>query len=107
MKYKQIKNEISSDSYLLSGNDFTTKNLFSNNAIFLKFWYIPSAYLYYQSALPGKKEGVSGSVVLATNVAITKYSKKKDAAVEVLKYITSKEIQKNILYKIIKCTPLI
>jgi len=99
MKYKQIKDEISSDSSFLSNDEFTTGNLFSpfSNAIFLKFWYLPVSPFFYQSALPGKKEGVSGSVVLATNVAICKYSKNKKAATEVLKFFTSRETQKNII----------
>jgi len=48
------------------------------------------------SALPGMKEGISGSILSGTNIGIIKNisEDRKEAALEVLKYFTSKEYQK-------------
>lgn len=55
--------------------------------------------IYEVTSLPGKDENVSGSLAGGYNLAVNRYSNiiKKKAAVEVLKFITSKEIQKKYI----------
>jgi len=71
------------------------------NSIFLKYFLISEPLLsmlqYNLSVLPGIKEGISGSTVDGNNIGIIKNiaEDKKDAAIEVLKFFTSKEYQKN------------
>lgn len=69
----------------------------NGNAIYLKYWYYPHGDAYKKSVLVGKNEGVSGSTIGGYNIGINKYIdyKHKLAAIEVLKYFTSKEFQKN------------
>lgn len=65
--------------------------------LFFKFWNSRAFHDYYNyTILPGIKEGISGSVIGGHNVGINIYSniKKRKEVVEVLKYITSKEMHK-------------
>jgi len=54
---------------------------------------------YKASALPGKIEGVSGSYVVSTNVAINKYidEDRKIAAIEFMKFLSLKDSQKKYI----------
>jgi len=85
----------------LSDDDLTINYLKSGNAIFLKFWYLQHNPVYKISALPGWKEGVSGTVIGGYNVGINKYSNecKKSAAVEFVKFVTSRDVQKEHIIK--------
>ncbi|ORY08501.1 hypothetical protein LY90DRAFT_519018 [Neocallimastix californiae] len=78
-------------------NSFSINSLLNGNAIYLKYWYYPHGDAYKKSVLVGKNEGVSGSTIGGYNIGINKYIdyKHKLAAIEVLKYFTSKEFQKN------------
>ena len=55
--------------------------------------------MFKATALPGQKEGVSGTIVSANNFAISKYisEEKKKAAVEFLKFVSLKETQKKYI----------
>ena len=58
--------------------------------------------LYSKSVLPGFKDGISASVITGFNMGINKYIKDKDelnATIEAVKYMTSKESQKDGLEK--------
>jgi len=65
------------------------------NAIFVKFYSIEFPG-YKMTALPGLKKGISGSAIVGYNIGISNAisEEKKKASVEVIKYLTSKEIQK-------------
>ncbi|OUM60610.1 hypothetical protein PIROE2DRAFT_13589, partial [Piromyces sp. E2] len=78
-----------SDTYVIG-------NLYNDKAIFLKYWDINALPIYKKSILPGKNEGISASCVGGYNIALCKYSnkEKQDAALKVIEYITSKEVQK-------------
>ncbi|ORX81963.1 periplasmic binding protein-like II [Anaeromyces robustus] len=107
---KKIKNDVSSEYEMKANADLFYINVFTGNALFLKSWYFPFLVnnFYQVSVLPGNKEGVSGSIIGGYNVAINKYSNKKNikAAVKALEYITSEKFQKNftLYYNI---TPII
>lgn len=71
--------------------------LFSGEAIFLNYWLLNPNHPFYDiSILPGEKEGISTSCIGGYNIGINKYSskEKQKAALEILKFITSKDIQK-------------
>ena len=88
------------DIIFSSNENFTFKRLLSGKAVFIKYWSL-SGYLltlmpYNQSIIPGLKEDISASMVLGKNIGIFKNisEEKKEAALEVIKYFTSKEYQK-------------
>jgi len=71
------------------------------NLYLQKIW-INNKYTKYKlSSLPGLKKGVSGSTVGGYNIGISKYSKecKRNATLQVLSYITSKESHKKYVLK--------
>lgn len=79
--------------------EYAFGKIMSGKFIFLKFWYFPNMDLYYGvSALPGVKEGISGSSLGGFNIGINKYipEAKKEASIQALVYMTSKNVQKNI-----------
>jgi len=99
---KKIKTEVSSDAVFKEGLTYTKMQMFNNNYLFAKFWYMPYIENYLNvaySLLPGKKEGVSGSVIGGYNIGINKYidEQKKEAAIEAVKFITSYELQKELV----------
>jgi len=71
------------------------------DALFVNYNYNPHNPIYKASAIPGKKEGVSGSIIIGHNLGINKYidEDKKKAAAEFLKFVASKEIQKKFIIK--------
>ena len=78
----------------------TTESLFNTgNALFLRYFYYSHIPVYKGSAFPGKKEGVSGGIVIPFNIAISKYSteEKQKAAIEFLKFVISEEAQKKYI----------
>jgi len=99
---QKLKNEIASDSIFRSNENFTFAKLMNDKAIFIKYWLVGEPLLsrlpYYLSILPGLKEGISGSMVLGYNMGIVKNLNevKRNAALEVVKYFTSKKYQKNM-----------
>ncbi|ORX79452.1 hypothetical protein BCR32DRAFT_269483 [Anaeromyces robustus] len=99
---KKLKEEIGSDK-IFSLDEMTAVGLLmGGNILFLKFWY--STYynpIFNVTAIPGWKEGVSGSIVGSYNIAINRYINDTniEAAVEVVKFLTSKETQRDYVIK--------
>ncbi|ORX75703.1 periplasmic binding protein-like II [Anaeromyces robustus] len=94
---KKLKDELSSDMEFLSGDDYFFQKIFTDNALFLKFWYIPGINPAYNiTILPGNVEGVSGTVIGGNNMAISTFSteEKQLASFKVMEYLTSYDIQK-------------
>ena len=54
------------------------ERLLNGNAIFLRFFYLVLNPIYKISIIPGKKEGISSSLIGGNNVSISKYSPKKN-----------------------------
>ncbi|ORX84991.1 periplasmic binding protein-like II [Anaeromyces robustus] len=98
---KKIKDEISTDMMFSSSVDNSFGLFYSGKAIFLKLYYMEHLPIYAASAIPGWKEGVSGSIAGGTNVGVSLYisDKRKEAAITALKYITSKEVQTEYIAK--------
>jgi len=98
-KLKEVKKELSSDEIFKSNDQFTTMAMYSENILFAKYWNLGNISGYKKTVMPGKRNGVNGSCLSAFNVGISRYisDKQKKAAAEVLKYITSEEVQKNII----------
>jgi len=63
---------------------------------------------YNISPLPGFKEGISASINLGYNLGISKYvpRDKLNSTIEAFKYITSKEIQRDLFLKRLIITPV-
>jgi len=80
--------EVFSGSYINSGK-----------FLFAKFWYMPLLIHYNFTNLPGREEGLSGSVIGGYNLGINKYTndKHRDAAITAFRFITSKEMQKKLV----------
>ncbi|OUM66375.1 hypothetical protein PIROE2DRAFT_20175 [Piromyces sp. E2] len=77
-------------------------NVITGQALFNKFIYLRKEVVnpdYKITIMPGYKKGISGSTVGGYNIGINKYldSNKKDAAVKVVTFMTSKEAQRDIV----------
>eukprot|EP00833_Pecoramyces_ruminatium_P006934 jgi/Orpsp1_1/1180966/evm.model.c7180000075273.1 len=103
---KRIKEEISSDEIFRSDPQYSEQLIFSGNIIFAKFFVFDSAFQnenfpYKISKLPGIKEGISSSIIGGYNIGIDGNinKNKEESAIEVLKFITSKEFQKKLALK--------
>jgi len=73
--------------------------LFGDQSLFIKYWNTDAIPIYAKSNLPGKEEGISGSCIGGFNIAASIYSseEKQIAAVEFIKYVTSKAVQKEFV----------
>jgi len=74
----------------------------SNKGVFMRFWDQPGlTEMYHITPLPGKKEGINSGLTSSMNVGIGKYisEEKKEAAIKVIEYLTSEEVQKEIIVK--------
>jgi len=74
------------------------------NILFSVFWdsIFPNDFnVYKRTVLPGRIDGISGSCIGGYNIGISRYvnDNYKKASVEVLKYIFSKDFQKEIIVK--------
>ncbi|KAL6624961.1 hypothetical protein U3516DRAFT_823917 [Neocallimastix sp. 'constans'] len=104
---KEIKNRISSDTIFLLDDGYTIFKLLDGKALFLKFFIFNGDFLdkimslYQISPLPGSVEGITGSTVVGYNVGISKKIKpeKVKAAIEAVKYMSSKVFQKKMTMK--------
>ncbi|OUM68814.1 hypothetical protein PIROE2DRAFT_3333, partial [Piromyces sp. E2] len=100
-KIMEIKNELSDDSIFTSYEDYSYDLAYSGKMLFVKLWDCGDFDDYIMSPMPGKKEGVNGSCIEAFSIGINKHisDEQKLAAVKVLEYLTSKEIQKEFIIK--------
>eukprot|EP00833_Pecoramyces_ruminatium_P007996 jgi/Orpsp1_1/1182028/evm.model.c7180000079572.2 len=103
---KKLKEEISSDMIFKSDYYYSVEKLFSGNAVFIKFYSFIIALLgdnspYVLTKIPGKKEGLSGSILSGYNIGIdSSINKEKiDGAMKVIEFMTSKEFQKDLTSK--------
>eukprot|EP00833_Pecoramyces_ruminatium_P005518 jgi/Orpsp1_1/1179550/evm.model.c7180000069828.1 len=104
---KKIKNELASDEIFKYREDELLMSVFIKKFLFIKFWYFPiDDTIYKKKILVGNKEGVSASAIGGNNIGICNSLPKErtEAAVEVLKYLTSKEFQKELIRKNISVT---
>jgi len=101
-KIKEVKDALSSDEIFKMNEVNTVINLFSGNALFLRFFDLPIANpVYNKTILVGNKEGVSASSLGGSNIGINRAisnTKIKDAA-KVLEFFTSFETQKYLVTK--------
>ena len=69
------------------------------NHLFIRYYYFVHVPIFRVTALPGRKEGVSGTYVKSTNLSISKYidEERKRAAIEFLKFASLKETQKKYI----------
>jgi len=67
--------------------------------LFIKNWITIANEDYEVSHMPGSKDGISSSIITGINIGISKHTplNKINAAVEVIKYMTSIEVQKKYL----------
>ncbi|KAL6590477.1 periplasmic binding protein-like II [Neocallimastix californiae] len=99
-KMKEIKEKLNLDTIYKQDEGFTISKIFDKNYLFLKFWIIP--YFVQVSRityLPGVKEGISGSTIGGHNLGISIYSdpKHRNATIEALKFLTSKNMQRKYI----------
>ena len=80
-------------------DELTLGCMFQGNALFIKYYYGQALPIYKPIALPGRKEGVSGSVIVPTNLGVNNYidEERKKAAIEFMKFVSLKETQKKYI----------
>ncbi|OUM57165.1 hypothetical protein PIROE2DRAFT_17925 [Piromyces sp. E2] len=77
----------------------------NGDALFVKLYYIPGLLNdespYRLSPMPGIKKGISGTILVGYNIGIINNinERKIEPAIEVIKYITSRKIQKELALK--------
>jgi len=78
--------------------------MITENMVFVNFYSSARMPNYTISALPGKKPGINGSIIGGFNLGINKniIDERKNASIEVLKYIFSENFQKEIIVKKLK-----
>ncbi|ORX86473.1 periplasmic binding protein-like II [Anaeromyces robustus] len=98
---KKIKDEISSDKIFSSDIQLTFEKLNTGGALFLKCYYLGIIPQYITTALPGKKEGISGSILSPGYISVSRYVDKdhQKAATEFIKFYTSRDTQKKYFMK--------
>jgi len=113
LKMKELNNKLNKDGIFDMPDDFSQDKLMNGKAVFLNYWMLTgeisttSKILYGMTILPGRNEEVSSTSVYGFNIGInslleTKYSESKDvsnaekldAAVKVVEYIVSRDLQK-------------
>jgi len=100
-KLKEMKKEIGEEIFKAPDSITMDSLFYTGKALFLRYFYYEHLPIYKGTAFPGKKEGVSGGIVIPFNIAISKYSpdNKKKAAIEFLKFVISEEVQKKYIIK--------
>ncbi|OUM65896.1 hypothetical protein PIROE2DRAFT_59740 [Piromyces sp. E2] len=69
---KKIKDSLSSEEEFRKADEYTITRLIDSKFSFVKYWYSPQMSHYVMTPIPGKKEGLSGSVIGGYNIAINK-----------------------------------
>ncbi|OUM66701.1 hypothetical protein PIROE2DRAFT_6016 [Piromyces sp. E2] len=104
-KLLQIKTEISNDEIFKIDEEYNIKMLTEETILFSNFWdfehNIPN---YYMSPPPGKNEDVNGSCLGGYLLGINNYisNDRKLASAEIIKFLTSEYVQKEIILKYFK-----
>jgi len=102
-KLKSLKENISSDNIFQSNEGFTYDKLFSENKniLFAKSVNIGEIQGYIKTSIPGRYEGISGSYVNGKYIGIPNFisDTKISASIEVLKFLTTFEMQKDFAIK--------
>jgi len=101
---KKLKEKVASDDIFKSNENFTILKFSTGKFVFLKYWLVGNPMLDFLkiifgiSKLPGIKEGIYGTLVSGNNIGIIRNitDDKREASLEVLKYYTSKEYQKEV-----------
>jgi len=101
-KLKEMKDEIGEEIFKESDDDamFALYGMESPNTyLFSRFFFTFYDPSFTPSALPGAKEGVSGTIVIPNNIAVSKYidDDRKEAAIEFVKFVASKDVQKRFI----------
>jgi len=80
--------------------------MIKGNILFANFYDSVGVPNYTMSVQPGKKKGINSSIMGGYSLGIYKYidEKKKNAALEVIKYLTSKKFQKEVVIKQLRLT---
>ncbi|OUM64006.1 hypothetical protein PIROE2DRAFT_9307 [Piromyces sp. E2] len=101
---KYLKNTIASDEIFKGSELLAFTGILTGTGIFTRYWDMgmltPNQY---QTYTPGSKKGINthNCLVSGMNLGISKYIKdeNKKAALEVIKYFTSEDVQREIIIK--------
>jgi len=76
-------------------------HMFKENILFANFYDSVNIPNYSMSVQPGNKNGINSSIIGGYSIGIYKYitEEKKKAALEVIKYFSSREFQKEVIVK--------
>jgi len=101
---KRIKENLLNSAELFESNmEYTIGKFYQGKALFVKFYMGSYPPLYKPSVVPGKNEGVTGTIPAAFSVSLNRYivddEKIRNAALKVIDFFTSKETQKEYIVK--------
>ncbi|ORX87141.1 hypothetical protein BCR32DRAFT_11612 [Anaeromyces robustus] len=100
-KIMEIKDRISSDEIFRSAETLIVAKMIAEELLFVNFYSSFNAPNYTTSVLPGKIDGINGSILGGFNIGINKYidEKRKIACIEVFKFLLSKDFQRDVIVK--------
>jgi len=98
-KLLEIRDKISSAEVFTLQESQAILYMINKRSIFSTFYNILTLPPYQKTVMPGKKEGINASVIGGFNIGINKNSseEKRRAALEVVKFLNSKEFQKSFI----------
>jgi len=100
-KLLEIREKVSSNYIFKSNEKYVVSEMLNEKLLFVNFYSSITIPNYKMCPLPGKNEGVNGSIAGGLNLGINKNinEKKIKAAIEVIKYLTSEKFQKEVIMK--------
>ena len=89
------------DNFKLDFSMYNPNGIFKDEILFLVYSMAPYDPRFLSSALPGKKEGVSGTYLGSNNFSINKFidKRRKEAAITFLKFFILKDVQFEYIIK--------
>ncbi|ORX43289.1 hypothetical protein BCR36DRAFT_304316, partial [Piromyces finnis] len=105
LKYlKYLKSEIASDDIFKYNENFIIKEMNKGTGIFTRMWDTETTFPHLnKTSSPGSKKGINThtSILGGMNVGINKFisEERKKASLEVIKFFTSEEIQRELIVK--------
>jgi len=108
-KLIEVRDRASSKDLFQLQENIIVDQMISEKILFSHFYSSLQLDTYTTSSLPGKKEGISASVMGGLNIGIGKYisEERRDAALEAIQLLGSKQFQKECIVKLLGyVTPL-
>jgi len=100
---KRIRDSLYDSNELFESNmNYAISKFYAGQVLFIKFYMGSYPPIYEPSIVPGKKEGVAGTLPASFVISVNRYidnDETREAALNVLEFFTSKNTQKEFILK--------